>query len=682
MSLILVILMLLVSSNNSATLTSDRGGVASSVTTESSSGFPVRGSVFSKRVSKRKVLAVSAEGDHEKENEDEGTVKSKQDDASTAKIDTNAEKADEAKHHEVLSDIDKELSDEDKELQELLDKAKRLVERTKDQQNNKDKFHKLTQDDVKFAKDLGLTDDDIDDLQGIKHRVKMWDENGDDDGAGGMGRSRSYGQRPDSDSPPDGMVAPAEQKRRGMTEAEAQALVEEERKQSMAKYKRDLAAYEAVLHGDGVIRNHGEGVGEDGASTGGSKHQLPIRPHEPSDPTIRTERMKLQEKVTELENKLAAEKEDTARLRGILSKARAAFQHSVEEARQERTDEMAEMRSTIEEQKRAFDELFEEKKIMTRVLDDEQKALKDLQSRIQHPDLGMWLRDRAHRAALLMETPETDAMKFYAKRYMAPRVDKLTHRLQVLERRVEQTVDHLLPTKYGTFVAIIICCVLIAFPVYVTMMTVLTLSARMSLKQYVLLGNIFLAALAIALCVMGLVLRQDPLQTLYEANGSLFTLMQIIAAILFPCFLLVVFATTLNADDRLDKFVFGCEFMFYLVVGLNYRAKVWRPTMLGLNIETNSMMYFVYLMDFISMTLLTVSIARVPTNDHTGITFDLEAPRSIRKSVQGGPERSSTNIGGRRTGENKLVADSSSVGSSLLKKALMVVKDTDGEKDE
>lgn len=655
----------------------------------STRGSPIIEKGIRTQVWRRKVLGLNSDGEHGKGGkEDEGNGggdEVTQDKASSAKVATDSQQAADNKHHAVLNDIDKELSaedkqlsDEDKELQDLLDKAKRLVSSTEDRKKRMSESRPLTQDDVKFAKDLGLTDDDLDDLQGVKHKVKMWDDNGGDDAAGSMGQRRSmYAQRPDSDSPPEGMVAPAARRHKGMTEAEAQALVDEERNENMAKYKRDLAAYEAVLHGDGVVRNHGAGENEDDQRNGISGYKRPLRPHEPSDPTMRSERTKLQEKVHELEDKLAAANEDTSRLREILSKARAAFQHSLEEAKQEQADEVKEMRSTIEEQKRAFDELFEEKKVMSRVLDDEQKALKYLQARIQHPDLGMWLRDRAHRAALLMETPETDAMKFYAKRYMAPRVDKLTHRLQVLERRVEQTVDHLLPTKYGTFVAIILCCVLIAFPVYVTMMTVLTLSTRMSLKQYVLLGNIFLTALAISVCVMGVVLRQDPLQTLYEANRNLFIMMQVISSILFPLFLLVVFATTFHAEDRLDKFVFGCEFMFYLVVGLNYRAKVWRPTMLGRNIETNSMMYFVYLMDFISMTLLTVSIARVPANDQSGIAFDLEAPRSIRKVVRDSSER-----GGRVGGEKKLAANASSVGSDLLKKALMVVKDTDGEKHE
>lgn len=668
MGLLSFILVLQFSLHSCATGTFDKRRAVGTTTDSTHESF-ISQNFFQTQASRRKLLDAVAGDDGDK-----GDDKNELDNTGSNKAGTDTQQADDSKHHAVLSDIDKELSDDDKELQELLDKAKQLVSNTEKRTKGGSEPHPLTQDDIKFAKDAGLTDDDLDDLQGVKHKVKMW---GDDTDDGGMGQRRSmYAQRPDSDSPPDGMVAPAKREHKGMSEAEARALVEEEREQNMAKYKRDLAAYEAVLRGDGVARNHGAGENE-GGQVDAAGLKRPIRPREPSDPTMRSERMKLQEKVNELETKLTAANDDTARLRAILSKSRAAFQHSVEEAKQEQADEMTEMRSTIEEQKRAFNELFEEKKVMSRVLDDEQKALKYLQERIQHPDLGMWLRDRAHRAALLMETPETDAMKFYAKRYMAPRVDKLTHRLQVLERRVEQTVDHLLPTKYGTFVAIILCCVLIAFPVYVTMMTVLTLSTRMSLKQYVLLGNIFLAALAIALCVMGLVLRQDPLQTLYEANGNLFIMMQIIASILFPLFLLVVFATTIHVDDRLDKFVFGCEFLFYLVVGLNYRAKVWRPTMLGQNIETNSMMYFVYLMDFISMTLLTVSIARVPMNDQSRITFDLEAPRTIRKAVRDPSER-----GSRREGENKGTGDAGSVGSNLLKKALMVVKDTDGEKDE
>lgn len=302
---------------------------------------------------------------------------------------------------------------------------------------------------------------------------------------------------------------------------------------------------------------------------------------------------------------------DLAKMKLTLEHERSGFQSSLQTARSDHRSEMDEMRATIDEQKRAFDELFEEKRIVSRILTDEQKTLRELQDKVQHPDLSIWIRQRAKRAAVMMETPETGAIKYYAKKFMAPKVDKMRHRIEILEQRVERTVDHLLPAQYGYFVAITLSFGLVAFPLIVSLWAMLSCSKKMSLRQYVLLGNIFLSAFALALCVAGVLLRQDPLQTLYEAGESLFISLQLVTAISFPLFLAVLLGAVLHARDRLDMFVFGCEFIFYVLVGLNYRARVWRPTMLGQNIETSPMMYFVYLMDFVSMTALTISSARM-----------------------------------------------------------------------
>ena len=44
------------------------------------------------------------------------------------------------------------------------------------------------------------------------------------------------------------------------------------------------------------------------------------------------------------------------------------FLCSIEESKRESCDEMQEMKTTIEEQKRTFDELFGEKKLMSKII--------------------------------------------------------------------------------------------------------------------------------------------------------------------------------------------------------------------------------------------------------------------------------------------------------------------------
>lgn len=360
--------------------------------------------------------------------------------------------------------------------------------------------------------------------------------------------------------------------------------------------------------------------------------QAPPRPYEPTNDAVEKERRAaearaeasrkeleasrreleaLQAKFSVLKRSLDSEKDEVQAVRLELSRSRESSDRTLEVERQEHKSKREELTTAIEERKRAFDELYEEKQVLGQILNEEQKALHELQEKIQHPDLGLWIRQRAERAAILVETPETDAMKFYARKYMAPKVTKMRHRLALLEKRVEKSVDHLLPSQYGSVVAFLLSIGLIGFPVFVTMSTVVSVTKSVSLRQYVLLGNVFLTAFSSGLCIAGLMLQQDPLQTLYEASESLFVILQLAAAIVFPIFVGVIFCAVLKARDQEDLFVFGCELVFYILVGLNYRARVWRPAMLGQNIETSRMMYVVYVIDFLSMTALTISSAKL-----------------------------------------------------------------------
>lgn len=272
-----------------------------------------------------------------------------------------------------------------------------------------------------------------------------------------------------------------------------------------------------------------------------------------------------------------------------------------------------ELTASLDEQRKAFEELLEEKKLLASILRDEQNTLRDLQERIQNPDLGLWIKRRTERAAILLENPETDAMAYYAKQYMQPKIKKMRHRLDILERRVERTVDHLLPAQYGGVVALLLSFALVGFPIVVSGYAMLSLTKTVSLRQYVLIGNVFCMAFAFGLCAAEVMLWQDPLQTLYEASENMFMMMQIALALVYPAFLVLIAMTVLKARDDEDMFVFGCELVFYFMVAINYHSHVWKPAMLGRNIQSTGMMYVVYLVDFMAMTALTVSSSRVST---------------------------------------------------------------------
>lgn len=307
--------------------------------------------------------------------------------------------------------------------------------------------------------------------------------------------------------------------------------------------------------------------------------------------------------AAEREERLTAAQNAARSLRDQLTEAHGAKLARAGETR-------GKLERSLRERTRAFDELLEEKQLLSREVRKEQTQLVALQNRIRDPSLGVWVRRRAERAAVLLDSPETDAVAYYANLYMRPRVARMRHRLEVIEKRLEASVDHVLPAKYGAPVAVLLLVGLFAFPILAVFRVTLTLSSKISLRQYVLLGNVFLVALAFSCCVARLLLRQDPLQTLYEASEQAFLVLQLLIGLAFPMFLLLLAVTVFKARRRGSAYIFACEFVFYFMVGLNYRRRVWEPAMVGEVIHSNAMMYVVYLVDFVCMTILTVSAAQ------------------------------------------------------------------------
>lgn len=532
-----------------------------------------------------------------------------------------------AKHGDPINISHKDKADEDENSTErsvdIQNKSGKPAEQQHDGTDAED-AHGDAVDDLKevraLTKGMGFSEDDLKELKA------MQDEKGNDVGnndqeSGVLFRSRD--RHPDG-QPPLGMVARPAKAKEPISKADSPT----------APNEPDSAAANAL----------------------------------PLSETLRLEKenadyakrfVQMAKSLENAEKEALHAKREASRIRTELERSKDSFQNSLRSARGELKSEKEDMTNTIEEQRKAFDELLEEKQLLTQLLSDEQKTLTELQEKIQHPDLGLWVRQRAQRATILVDTPETDAVKYYAKKYMAPKVTKMRNRLHLLEKRVERTVDHLLPAKYGWFVAILLCVGLVGFPVFVTMSTVVSVTKSVSLRQYVLLGNVFLTAFSAGVCIAGVILQQDPLQTLYEASESVFIMLQLATAIAFPVFLAVIAFTVLKARDRLDMFVFGCEFVFYSLVAMNYRSRVWRPAMLGQNIETGTMMYVVYVMDFMSMTALTISSART---DGGGAFMDMDVEIGEGGKVAG--VTGGAALPG--TGSNML----SSLGSGLLNATL------------
>lgn len=536
--------------------------------------------------------------------------------------------------HLDVTDFDNlDLDKDEEEDKSVLHKTGDTLDGKKDPQGAPDK--PLSMEDLDaLAKDANLTGTDVkelDDIESAEAILKSFRK-----------PKKDPDVRPDDIPPPPGMVAKPPKKKDVAAEIDLDKLLQpndgddaDDPGPPQEPLEIKINATAKLIEENGSLDRRNTALSEKLEST---RRQLEVATREGSDAKRQISSLKVQHE-----------------------RAKDAFRHSLESAKKEDQSEKDEMTATIREQKRAFDELFEEKQLLSQMLSDEQKVLKELQEKIQHPDLGLWLRQRAQKASILVETPETDAVKYYAKKYMAPKVTKMRHKLELLEKRVERSVDHLLPAKYGSIVALLLSIGLVGFPVMVTMSTVVSVTKSVSLRQYVLLGNVFLTAFAAGLCIAGALLGQDPLQTLYEASEALFMTLQLTTAVAFPAFLGVIGCTVMKSRDRLDAFVFGCEFVFYALVAMNYRTRVWRPAMLGQNIETSAMMYAIYLMDFLSMTALTISSSRVE-----GVVVPSE---SDPESGFGG-KTSISGVSGNSTGNDLIGNKVTSLSSGLIHAAM------------
>jgi hypothetical protein len=259
------------------------------------------------------------------------------------------------------------------------------------------------------------------------------------------------------------------------------------------------------------------------------------------------------------------------------------------------------------EQSRAFDELLKEKSRLTKMLKEEHARLEEYQRKANSPELGEWLRLRSARLQAYFENPETDAVSYYAKRFVESELSAAQDGLSSLESKLERTVDALLPTRYSSFVAVALTFLITAFPIAVTTRYMHTLSRSISLRQYVFLGNLFLASFAIGVGVLGLVLRQDPLVTLYDSAENMFIFLQLGLAIVYVGILFLLGLTLRGLWHDRAAVVFGSELVFYLAVGYHYHGRIWGPTMLGRPLGTSPALYVMYVVDFCAMVALTIS---------------------------------------------------------------------------
>ncbi|GJQ15994.1 hypothetical protein GpartN1_g7815.t1 [Galdieria partita] len=207
-----------------------------------------------------------------------------------------------------------------------------------------------------------------------------------------------------------------------------------------------------------------------------------------------------------------------------------------------------------------------------------QEQLFEVQKMVENPQLSQWLRSKAEFLKTyvdphLLEAIESTKNQLSSTNYLSTQV--VDHLRDNLETRLEKTpVRMLSPLMAG-----IISYGVLFIPLGLSFYGIFRLSARISLKQYILVGSLFIATLHIFFALISLFTKQDALAYLQQLNENNFIFLQLIMGVLYVgyCGLLIVGLS--STENRRDFAILLIIFLCYFMLGLYYRENVWRPTM-------------------------------------------------------------------------------------------------------
>eukprot|EP00179_Madagascaria_erythrocladioides_P017332 CAMPEP_0198332262 /NCGR_PEP_ID=MMETSP1450-20131203/18159_1 /TAXON_ID=753684 ORGANISM="Madagascaria erythrocladiodes, Strain CCMP3234" /NCGR_SAMPLE_ID=MMETSP1450 /ASSEMBLY_ACC=CAM_ASM_001115 /LENGTH=318 /DNA_ID=CAMNT_0044036705 /DNA_START=130 /DNA_END=1086 /DNA_ORIENTATION=- len=137
-----------------------------------------------------------------------------------------------------------------------------------------------------------------------------------------------------------------------------------------------------------------------------------------------------------------------------------------------------------------------------------------------------------------------------------------------------------------------------------------------SLRQYILIANLCNLVSVAAIFAWYLVSADDPVELMVVLNPRLVIFVQMCLAIQFPCFCLLLVTAIMSSTTKKQKMYFIFQFLLYCAIALDYRKRVWKPTILKQIFESQTIFaYMSYLVVFSFMTYLTVRSAKIERNE-------------------------------------------------------------------
>lgn len=178
-------------------------------------------------------------------------------------------------------------------------------------------------------------------------------------------------------------------------------------------------------------------------------------------------------------------------------------------------------------------------------------------------------------------------------------------------------------SKLSSIMAYVIICSPLALVGY----TSFKASRVVSVRQYVLIGNLCNLAFVAIVFAWYLVSGDDPIEMMVVLNARLAVFVQLLIAIQFPFFCALLVIAVLVSVTKKQKMYFIFQIILYCVIAVDYLRRIWKPTLQKQIFENQTIFaYMSYLVILSFMSYLTVRSAKADRNET--IVSEVEAVMS------------------------------------------------------
>lgn len=242
-----------------------------------------------------------------------------------------------------------------------------------------------------------------------------------------------------------------------------------------------------------------------------------------------------------------------------------------------------------------------------RVLSDQQMLI-EMHRSIQDPKLVRWIKDRTDQLAHTIAT-NVEAQKEFEMKILKTVEEAGKEDIASVEHLVEREIEGLVSSRYQRVAAWTLSLTIVAAPLFVTAYGLSRMGRRLSVRQFLLLGHVTNTIIALVICVVGLLIGNDPLARLQAVSRTNFVVVHLLVTFAFGMFCMLLASAIRSAENTREKDIFVAQLCLYVALAVRYHYAIGRPAITGQTVSPSWVWYPLYLGVFLGMSFLTAVVS-------------------------------------------------------------------------